>query len=84
MNISIFGLGYVGVVCCACFSKEGHNVIGVDIEKIKVDLINNGKATIIEGGLEEQIQSSVSNNLLTATQDYKSAILNSEISFVCS
>ncbi len=83
MNISIFGLGYVGVVCCACFSKEGHNVIGVDIERAKVDLINNGKATIIEGGLEEQIQDSVSKNLLSATQDYKLAVLNSEISFVC-
>ena len=42
MNISIFGLGYVGVVCCACFSKEGHNVIGVDIEKINLLPENKG------------------------------------------
>lgn len=83
MNISIFGLGYVGVVCTACFSKEGHNVIGVDIDKVKVDLINAGKATIIEDNLEEQIEESVKNNLISATQNYEDAVLNSEVSFVC-
>ena len=83
MKISVFGLGYVGVVCCACFSRDGHNVIGVDIDKTKIDLINNGKSTIIEAGLEEQISESVKNNLLTATPDYKKAVLDTEISFIC-
>jgi GDP-mannose 6-dehydrogenase len=83
MKISVFGLGYVGVVSCACFSKEGHNVIGVDIEKTKVDLINQGKATIIEENLEEEIATGVLNQNLRATQDYIDAITNSEISFVC-
>ncbi|WCO01652.1 nucleotide sugar dehydrogenase [Psychroserpens ponticola] len=83
MKISIFGLGYVGVVCCACFSKDKHKVIGVDVDKIKVDLVNQGKSTIIEQGLEEQINESVENKLLTATKNYKEAVLNSDISFVC-
>ncbi|WP_370390326.1 nucleotide sugar dehydrogenase [uncultured Winogradskyella sp.] len=83
MNIGVFGLGYVGVVCCACFSREGHNVIGVDVDKAKVNLVNQGKSTIIEKGLEEQIQASVSNGLLTATEDYEMAVRKTEISFVC-
>lgn len=83
MNIGIFGLGYVGVVCCACFTKEGHNVIGVDVEKVKVDLINKGKATIVEDFLEEQIQESVKNKLLTATQDFEKAVNSTDISFLC-
>lgn len=83
MNISVFGLGYVGVVCCACFSRDSHKVIGVDIEKTKVDLVNDGKSTIIEEGLEEQIQESVKKGLLKATSEYVSAVQNSDISFVC-
>ncbi|WP_417237448.1 MULTISPECIES: nucleotide sugar dehydrogenase [Flavobacteriaceae] len=83
MNISIFGLGYVGVVCCACFSRDGHQVIGVDVESTKVDLVNNGKSTIIEKSLEEQISISVKNNLLKATQDYRMAINHTDISFIC-
>ena len=47
MNISIFGLGYVGCVSLGCLGQQGHNVIGVDINQKKVDLINSGKATIV-------------------------------------
>jgi GDP-mannose 6-dehydrogenase len=83
MNISVFGLGYVGVVSCACFSRDGHKVVGVDIEKAKVELVNNGKSTIIEKGLEEQISESVKSTLLTATQDYKLAVNNTDVSFIC-
>jgi len=83
MNISVFGLGYVGVVSCACFSRDKHKVTGVDVDRTKVDLINSGKATIIEKGLEEEIQQSVNLGLLKSTQDYKEAVLNSEVSFIC-
>lgn len=83
MNISVFGLGYVGVVSCACFSREGHKVIGVDVSQTKVNLINSGKATIIEKGLEEVISQSVTDKLLSGTSNYQDAVLNSEVSFVC-
>ena len=53
MRISIFGLGYVGAVCAGCLSARGHEVVGVDISKDKIDLINAGKSPIVEPGLGE-------------------------------
>lgn len=51
MNISILGLSYVGCVEAACLAKLGYNVIGVDVNQNEVDLMNAGKPTIIEKGI---------------------------------
>ena len=53
MRISVFGLGYVGCVSIGCLAEQGHHVIGVDVQKEKVDRINNGKPTIIEDGIAD-------------------------------
>lgn len=82
MNLSVVGLGYVGAVCSACFANEGHNVIGVDIDKVKVDLINNGKAPIVEKDLDEYIKRNVEAGRLKATTDLKYAIENSDITII--
>ena len=52
MNISIFGLGYVGSVSLGCLAQLGHKIIGVDINPIKVDFINNGKSPIMEKSIK--------------------------------
>ena len=83
MNISIFGLGYVGAVSCACFAKSGHQVIGVDISQLKVDLINKGLSPIVEKDLDAYIKEGVEENRIMATRDIDHAIANSEISIVC-
>ncbi len=83
MNISVFGLGYVGAVSCGCFAKAGHNVIGVDLDKNKIDLINAGKAPIIEHELEDYISDGVKEKKLKATDDLEFAIANSEVSLIC-
>jgi GDP-mannose 6-dehydrogenase len=83
MRLSIFGLGYVGSVSAACFAKDGREVVGVDSQQIKVDLINQGKAPIIEAGLSELILEMVTAGRLRATLNAAEAISNSDISMVC-
>ena len=83
MNISIFGLGYVGSVSAACLANKGYHVIGVDSNKVKVDLVNSGKAVIIEPELKELTAEVVATGHLRATQDVSDAILNSQLSFIC-
>ena len=51
MNISVFGLGYVGVVTAGCLTQKGHHVVGVDVSLQKVERLNRGEAPIIEPGL---------------------------------
>lgn len=82
MNISVVGLGYVGTVCSACFAKEGHNVTGIDTDKVKVDLINDKKAPIVEKDLESYIKEGVESGKLKATTDIKKAVLSSDITIV--
>jgi GDP-mannose 6-dehydrogenase len=82
MNISIFGLGYVGCVSLGCLAKLGHKVIGVDVSQTKVDQINSGKATIIEKDIAQIICEQRKAGNLEATTNSKEAVLSSEISIV--
>lgn len=83
MKISVFGLGYVGAVSCGCFAKEGHQVIGVDINEHKVTLINSGKSPIVEKGLDDLIAFGNRNKLLGATTDVETAIQDTDLSIIC-
>lgn len=83
MKISIFGLGYVGAVSAGCLANDGHEVIGVDPNQIKVDLINKGKTPIIEKDIGELIKKSVAEGRLWATTDVMSAVHDTDISLVC-
>jgi GDP-mannose 6-dehydrogenase len=82
MNISVFGLGYVGCVSLGCLAKNGHNVIGVDVNQNKVDLINAGKPTIIEKDIDEIIKEQYLLKTICATTDSNKAILQSEVSII--
>jgi len=83
MKISVFGLGYVGAVGAGCLAKDGHEVLGVDPNVTKVDLINKGQAPIIEDDIGEIIKNTVASGLLKATTRVDEAIENSDISFIC-
>lgn len=82
MNISIFGLGYVGCVSLGCLAKNGHHVIGVDISQIKVDQINGGHATIVEKDIDNIIAEVHKAGRIKATTDTDQAIKDSEVSIV--
>ena len=83
MKISIFGLGYVGAVSAGCLATDGHDVIGVDPNRTKVDLINGGTTPIIEKDIGEMISKTVQEGKLRATIDVRDAVLNSDMSLIC-
>lgn len=82
MNISIFGLGYVGCVGAACLAKLGHKVVGVDVNENKVRLINEGKPTIIEEGIADLCKEAHDKGLMSATTVAAEAIMQTEVSFI--
>jgi GDP-mannose 6-dehydrogenase len=83
MKISIFGLGYVGAVSLACLARDGHDVIGVDIDRTKLDLIAAGKTPVVEEGMVELMQQVAGSGRVTVTTDVAQALAGSEISLVC-
>jgi GDP-mannose 6-dehydrogenase len=83
MRLSVFGIGYVGCVSAACFAKEGHTVIGVDVNADKVQMINAGHSPIVETGIGPLLAEVVKSNRLTATTDSTAAARGSDVSLVC-
>jgi GDP-mannose 6-dehydrogenase len=83
MQISVFGIGYVGAVSAACLANDGHQVLAVDPNPQKVDPLNAGISPIVEPGLDGLIQEGIRSKRLHATSDVREAIQGSDISFVC-
>lgn len=81
--LSVFGLGYVGCVSAACLAREGHNVVGVDVNSSKVDLVNRGQPTILEEGIAELVATMHRAGRLRATTDAGEAVRATEVSLVC-
>jgi GDP-mannose 6-dehydrogenase len=83
MRVSVFGLGYVGCVTAACLAELGHQVVGVDVDALKVDCINRGGAPFYEAGLADLIALNVRAGRLKATLDDSAALQDSEIALIC-
>jgi GDP-mannose 6-dehydrogenase len=83
MKISVFGLGYVGAVSAACLAADGHTVVGVDTNPVKADLLNQGRAPVIEAGLGELVADGVRAGRLRATTDAEEAVASTDLGFVC-
>jgi GDP-mannose 6-dehydrogenase len=83
MRISIFGLGYVGAVSAGILSEDGHVVIGVDPNQVKVNLINKGSSPIIEKDISDIISRSVQGQRLSATTNVTKAVSETEMSLIC-
>lgn len=82
-SVSVFGLGYVGTVTAACLAYRGNHVIGVDLSRSKVEAMNSGHSPIVEPRVSEIIAASHKAGRLQATSSAETAMLNSDISFLC-
>src|SRR5690606_18831198 len=69
MRIAVFGLGYVGVVSAACLARDGHRVIGVDTNRRKVQLVNDGASPTVEAGLADLLSDAGRGGRLAARAD---------------
>lgn len=83
MNISILGLGYVGAVSLACLARDGHRVIGVDVDRAKLDLIAAGKTPVVEEGMVDLMKQVAASGRVSVTADIRESVLASDISFIC-
>ena len=83
MNISIFGLGYVGAVSLACLARDGHSVIGVDVDPAKLELIRSGKTPVVEQGMVELMAQVAARGRVSVTTDVVQAVLGSDLSLIC-
>ncbi len=83
MNISIFGLGYVGTVCAGCLVSEGHTITGVDVNASKVAAMNTGEASIVEPKVPQLLASGHQQKRLSATTSADEAVRSTDISLVC-
>jgi len=83
MKISIFGLGYVGAVSMACLARDGHEVVGVDLDPLKLELIRSGRSPIVEEGIQELTAEVVQSGRVTVTDDVTAAVLGTDLSFIC-
>ena len=82
MRISVFGIGYVGVVSCGCLAELGHQVTGVDVAPDKVAMLADGRSPIVEDTIDTLIAGAVQQGRLTATADAVNAVLDSDVSFI--
>jgi len=82
MKLSVVGTGYVGLVAGTCFAESGNDVICVDIDAQKIDMLNQGKVPIYEPGLEEMVRRNAAEQRLTFTMDLPWAVRASEIIFI--
>jgi GDP-mannose 6-dehydrogenase len=83
MKIGVFGLGYVGCVSMGCLARDGHEMVGIDVSPSKVNLINQGRATIVESGIDELVRQGWENGRITATEDHIAALRDCDASIIC-
>ena len=82
MRVSVFGIGYVGVVSCGCLAELGHEVIGVDVSQDKIAMLASGRSPIVEEAIDTLIAGAVRQGRLTATDDAALAVSGTDISFI--
>ena len=83
MRVSVFGLGYVGCVTAACLARAGHEIVGVDVSREKVEMINAAASPVVEPGLAELLAEVVGARRLRATTSAQEAVTSTALSLIC-
>src|SRR5574338_543482 len=83
MKVAVFGLGYVGTVTAAGLASQGHHVVGVDVDAMKVDAVSRGESPVVEPGIGDLVRDAVAAGRLRATTDARVAAEGADISLVC-
>ena len=83
MKITMIGTGYVGLVTGTCFAESGNDVICLDVDARKVNLLKSGGVPIYEPGLEELVRRNAAAGRLRFTTDYAEAIGSAQCIFIC-
>ncbi|UCE03559.1 MAG: UDP-glucose/GDP-mannose dehydrogenase family protein [Candidatus Latescibacterota bacterium] len=83
MKVALFGLGYVGCVSAGCFARAGHDVYGVDVNPVKVEILRSGKSPIVEKDVGELIAAAVEAGRLHATTSASEAVHATQVSLIC-
>ena len=82
MHIVMIGTGYVGLVTGTCLAEVGHDVVCVDLDQAKIDVLRSGRTPIYEPGLEVMIQRNIDHERLTFTTDFSEALSTAEVAFI--
>jgi UDPglucose 6-dehydrogenase len=82
MNLAVIGAGYVGLVAGTCFAESGNDVVCVDIDRKKIEMLNSGKVPIYEPGLEEMVRRNAEEQRLSFSTDLDRAVKRSAIIFI--
>ncbi|CAN2232664.1 Ugd Predicted UDP-glucose 6-dehydrogenase [actinobacterium SCGC AAA044-D11] len=82
LKVSVIGTGYLGATHAACMSSLGFEVIGVDVDAAKIELLTSGRVPFYEPGLEDLLQKEIASGRLTFTTDFN-AIADVDVHFIC-
>ncbi len=82
-RVAVFGLGYVGCVTAGCLARDGHHVVGVDVDEEKVQTIRAGRSPVVEHGLDEVIRQGARCGGLTATCAAGQAVAETDMAMIC-
>lgn len=79
MRVAVLGMGYVGCVTAMCLASRGHEVVGVDVNPVKVAQLEAGETPIVEPGLAQLLRDAVASNQFSATADASCAVADADV-----
>lgn len=83
MRVGVIGVGHVGLVTAAALAELGHTVVAMDLDKVKIDLLQSGKSPFFEPGLDDLIARQTRTGRLEFLSVPEEAVSNADVVFIC-